>query len=149
MHVDGSNNIGLKLIRLGFLHPIIHLGYGVEFAQPIIVAEALAQAATHDGWTGGYLLEAEKQAKQHGDKKKNLFQLLDEARADKKLVESAHWEDGNKIRDGILARAKEEMLKYAGQYAIEEDDLAPRTAEMINLDGKKCYLVLQKPQLTS
>ena len=28
---------------LGFLHPIIHLGFGIEFNQPAIIAEALAQ----------------------------------------------------------------------------------------------------------
>lgn len=42
------------LVRLhaGFLHPMIHLGFGVEFQQPAIIAEALAQAAVHDNWIG-------------------------------------------------------------------------------------------------
>lgn len=36
----------LDLLKFtGFLHPLIHLGFGVEFDQPAIVAEALAQAA--------------------------------------------------------------------------------------------------------
>ena len=39
-------------IPQGFLHPIIHLGFGVEFKQPAIIAEALAQAAVHDNWIG-------------------------------------------------------------------------------------------------
>ena len=37
---------------IGFLHPIIHLGFGVEFKQPAIIAEALAEAAVHDNWIG-------------------------------------------------------------------------------------------------
>ena len=123
------------LSRSGFLHPIIHLGYGLEFGQPVVVAEALAQAAAHDNWTGDFLLAAEKQAKQIGKPKKSLFKLLEETRADKKLVESPHWQDGNKVRDGILKRAKDEMLNIAGQYVVSEDDLEARTAEMINLSG--------------
>ena len=119
------------------MHPIIHLGYGIEFDQPLVVAEGLAQAAAHDSWTGDYLLAAEQQAKKIGNPKKSSFELLEEARADKKLVESAHWDDANKIRDGILVSAEDEMLRVAGQYAVSEDDLAARTAEMINLNGKK------------
>ena len=39
----------------GFLHPMIHLGFGIEFNQPAIMAEALAQAAVHDNWIGTLL----------------------------------------------------------------------------------------------
>lgn len=43
-----SSIAGLLLMDFtGFLHPIIHLGFGVEFQQPAIIAEALAQAAVH------------------------------------------------------------------------------------------------------
>ncbi|KAI9009811.1 hypothetical protein BC832DRAFT_620081 [Gaertneriomyces semiglobifer] len=31
----------------GLLHPLIHLGYGLEFESPMVVAEALSQASTH------------------------------------------------------------------------------------------------------
>jgi hypothetical protein len=46
----GDDRADDLLARLfgGFLHPIIHLGFGVEFRQPAIIAEALAQAAVHD-----------------------------------------------------------------------------------------------------
>lgn len=32
----------------GLFHPILHLGFGVEFEQPSLVAEGLAHAASHD-----------------------------------------------------------------------------------------------------
>lgn len=104
-------------IHQGFFHPIIHLGFGVEFHQPAIIAEALAQACIHDTWTGDYLLAAEKAAAESPDTpSKSMKEILDLIHADKKLSTAAYWEDGNKIRDGILKRAKEEMLSYAIQW---------------------------------
>ena len=125
-------------LTLGFLHPIIHLGFGVEFKQPAIVAEALAEAAAHDSWLNTFLFESEK-ASTASKNGKSFVTLLDEIRADKKLSSAAHWGDGNKIRDGILVRAKEEMLKYASQWSVSAEDLEEKTAEMTNADSK-CIL---------
>ncbi|KAJ8071539.1 hypothetical protein OCU04_001854 [Sclerotinia nivalis] len=113
----------------GFLHPIIHLGFGIEFNQPAIIAEALAQASVHDDWITKYLLDVEKNA-QPGNK--TIPQLLDEIRADKKLSTAAEWSDGNKIRDGILARAPDEMVKYASQWTVGKGELEAKTAQMMN-----------------
>lgn len=41
---------------------MIHLGYGLEFRQPAIVAEASAQAAVHEGWPTDFFIAAEKAA---------------------------------------------------------------------------------------
>lgn len=115
--------------RKGFFHPLIHLGFGIEFNQPAIIAEALAQTALHDEWIVKYLLDAEKAAKPSS---KTLPELLDEIRADEKLSTSAHWDDGNKVRDGILVRAPEEMIKYASQWTVPEEELEAKTVQMIN-----------------
>ncbi len=119
--------------RKGLLHPIIHLGFGVEFKQPAIVAEALAQAAVHDTWIGPLLLAAEKAAT--SEKSKSMVEILDEIRADKKLSTAAHWDDANKIRDGLIARAPDEMIKYASQWTVKSDELMIKTAEMTNAAG--------------
>jgi hypothetical protein len=114
---------------------LIHLGFGIEFQQPAIMAEALAQAAVHDSWIGKYLLPAEEQAISNTSKQqpKSLVELLDEIHADKELSSAAYWSDGNKIRDGILARASDKMLSYAAQYTIPSSaSLEEKTAEMIN-----------------
>ncbi|KAI9731932.1 MAG: hypothetical protein M1834_004383 [Cirrosporium novae-zelandiae] len=130
---DEQANDLLGRMFAGFLHPIIHLGFGIEFQQPAIIAEALAQAAVHTTWTGEYLLAAEATAtKIDNPTSKSLFQLLDEARADKKLSSSAHWDDGNKIRDGIMVRAPDEMLQLVAQYNVKPAQLEEKTAEMIN-----------------
>ena len=120
---------------IGFLHPIIHLGFGVEFQQPAIVAEALAQAAAHDNWLTPFFIESEKTAKASGQQSKSLVELIDCIRADHKLSAAAHWDDDNKIRDGILARAKDEMVKYASQWTVNPEELEEKTAEMYNAAG--------------
>ena len=122
------------LVRLhaGFLHPMIHLGFGVEFKQPAIVAEALAQAAVHDSWIGSFMLDAEKAAASNG-KGKPMVELLDEVRADKKLSSAAHWDDSNKIRDGILVRAPDEMLRIAAKWKVLPGAIIEKTAEMTNV----------------
>ncbi|KAF2827115.1 hypothetical protein CC86DRAFT_370165 [Ophiobolus disseminans] len=133
---DERANDMLCRLFAGFLHPIIHLGFGIEFQQPAIIAEALAQTAVHDNWIAALFLGCEKAAEANRNKigpKKTIVQLLQEAKSDEKLSKSAHWEDGNKIRDGILKRAPNEMIALASQYTIAEgDDLEEKTAEMIN-----------------
>ncbi|KAJ5379482.1 hypothetical protein N7509_012601 [Penicillium cosmopolitanum] len=132
----GDQRAESMLSRLfgGLVHPLIHLGFGLEFNQPAIVAQALAQAAVHDDWIGReYFLPAEKLAGGIGKRgEKSLLQLLNEIRADEKLAHSTKFTDGNKIREGPLSRAGDEMLKYAAQYTVSEDQIQERIADMIN-----------------
>ncbi|KAI9778526.1 MAG: hypothetical protein M1839_008057 [Geoglossum umbratile] len=132
-HYPGHRVLLAAKRYLGFLHPIIHLGFGVEFKQPAIIAQALAQAAVHDNWLEPFFHDAEKAAK---PSTKTLVELLDEIRADRKLSTAAHWEDGNKIRDGILKRAPEEMMGYAIQWSAGPEELENKTAEMISAVGE-------------
>jgi hypothetical protein len=135
---DDRANDMLSRLYAGFLHPIIHLGFGIEFQQPAIMAEALAQAAVHDNWMKPLFLGCEKAAEANRGKdrpQKTIVQLLEEAKNDEKLRDAAHWEDGNKIRDGILKRAPDEIIKLASQYTIEDNELEEKTAEMINAAG--------------
>jgi hypothetical protein len=139
---DDRANDMLSRLYAGFLHPIIHLGFGIEFQQPAIMAEALAQAAVHDNWMKSLFLGCEKAAEANRGKdksQKTIVQLLEEAKNDEKLRDAAHWEDGNKIRDGILKRAPNEMITLASQYAIEENELEQKTAEMINAAGPSSH----------
>lgn len=135
---DERANDMLARLYAGFLHPLIHLGFGIEFQQPAIMAEALAQAAVHENWMAPLFQGCEKAAEAKRGKdgpKKTIVQLLEETKNDEKLSKAPHYDDGNKIR-GILKRAPEEMIKYASQYTIEEDELEEKTAEMINASGE-------------
>jgi hypothetical protein len=124
------------LVRLheAFLHPLIHFGFGIEFQQPAILAEGLAQAAVHATTIGNLLLPAEILAKKTGATrmKKTIVQLLDECQADDKLKNAPHWSDDNKVYDGILERAPDKMMRIASQVVVGEDEIEEKTAEMIN-----------------
>ncbi|KAK8091584.1 Oxidoreductase AflY [Apiospora hydei] len=129
----------------GAYHPIIHLGLGIEFEQPSIVAESLAQAAAHDDSHISILFaSAEAEAgilyPTHG-KPKPLIDLVHAVRASDVIRTAPRWTDfGNKMRDGVVGRACEEMSSLAAQFQIATNDpaagereLQRRTAEMINV----------------
>ena len=122
----------------GAYHPIIHLGLGIEFQQPSIIAEALAQAASHDNSNIGVLFrnaEAEATIAYPTAKPKPMIQLIHEVRANDTIRTAPRWTDfGNKMRDGIMGRAGEAMQTLAAQFRIRKDEkeLERRTAEMIS-----------------
>ncbi|TKA26333.1 hypothetical protein B0A50_05112 [Salinomyces thailandicus] len=117
----------------GFLHPCIHLGFGVEFHQPAIVAEALAQAAVHDHYLSPFFKLAEMSAREGGSEPSGtMVELLDAIHANPDLQKAPRWSDDNKLRDGIINRAAERMVHYASQYRVQPDELERKTAEMIN-----------------
>ncbi|KAI1963929.1 hypothetical protein LOZ58_001790 [Ophidiomyces ophidiicola] len=117
----------------GLLHPFIHLGFGLEFKQPAIVAQALAQAAVHESTLKGFFMETEAKSGGVGTAgTKNLVDLQNECRADPCLRGSSHWSDTNKIFDGVLKRAPEEMIKYASQFTVEANQINERLAEQVN-----------------
>ncbi len=62
--------------------------------------------------------------------------ILDEISTDEELKTAVHWHDQNLIRDGILARAKDVMIKYASQWRVDPNNLEVATAEMANAAGK-------------
>ncbi|KAK8047665.1 hypothetical protein PG996_015729 [Apiospora saccharicola] len=123
------------LVRMyaGFLHPLIQLMYGVEWDQPAIVAMALAQASVHSNDLGPFLRDAEAKAKESArTPMPRIAELLEAAAGNEKLRSSPRLDDGNKIRDGVLARARDEAVECAGRVRVAPDELAERTAEMFN-----------------
>ncbi|KAK7966084.1 uncharacterized protein PG986_000361 [Apiospora aurea] len=115
------------LVRMyaGFLHPLIQLMYGVEWDQPAMVAMALAQASVHRDELAPFLLGAEARARESARlPMPRIAELLDAAAGNEKLRNSPRLDDGNKIRDGVLARAWDEAVECTGRVK--------RTAEMFN-----------------
>lgn len=45
---SGYSDVLLARMYKGAYYPIIHLGLGIEFQQPAIIAEALSRTAAHD-----------------------------------------------------------------------------------------------------
>ncbi|PHH92982.1 hypothetical protein CDD83_2815 [Cordyceps sp. RAO-2017] len=132
----------------GLYHPIIHLGFGIEFELPGIVAEGLAQAASHDPmYIDVFFQKAEELARQAGPPRRPLVELYREVRANDKIRTAARLPDGPwKVRDGVLGRAMEDIVRVAAQFQVEptDRDVERATAEMISCAAWTCGGV-QKP----
>lgn len=117
-------------------HSLIHLGLGVEFQQPIIIAEALAQAATDvDSGVTDFFRNAEHKAEQagHASKERRLVDLLDDARANDKIRTAPRWDDFIlKMKNGVLGRSGKEIAELAAQFRVSPESLERRTAEMLS-----------------
>jgi hypothetical protein len=107
--------------------------------QEAIVAEALAQTAVHSDDIKVFLLGTEEEASKgtelaghNGRKMPPILDLLQEARQNEKLAKAAQPGDSNKIRDGVLARAKDEMIRLAAKVRVAPDEVEERTAEMFD-----------------
>lgn len=120
----------------GFLHPMIQLMFGVEWRQPAIMAEALAQTAVHENKLGEFLTLAERRADQKDPPYRPLVDLFEElgrgGEEHRKLVNSAHWDDPNRIYDGVMKRAPDEALEFVSGIKVRPEDLDERTAEMMH-----------------
>ncbi|KAG0650375.1 Oxidoreductase [Hyphodiscus hymeniophilus] len=119
----------------GAFHPFIHVGLGIEFEQSSIIAEGLAQAATHDSARiDVFFHRSEELAANSITPSKTLVQLLLDIRADDKLHYAARLPDGPvRVRDGVLGRAGEETASLAAQFHVKPEDLERATAEAINV----------------
>ncbi|KAL4995977.1 hypothetical protein BDV10DRAFT_202676 [Aspergillus recurvatus] len=119
----------------GLYHPVIHLAFGVEFDQPAIVAEALAQAASHDSMgVEPFLLRCEQLALKARAEAAPLVQLFHEAGASPTLRSAPRgFENGpDRVRDGIFGRAGDEVAALAAQFRVSPHELQRRLAEMVN-----------------
>jgi len=106
--------------------------YGIEWQQPAIIAEGLAQAAVHENRVGGFLTKAEQAAtaSAHTTSLPELFESV--GQFSEKLATSARFDDKNKIYDGIFVRAPDEALEFVKQVKVHEDELDERLAEMVH-----------------
>ncbi|OQV08728.1 hypothetical protein CLAIMM_12954 [Cladophialophora immunda] len=116
------------------LDPEVAVGDIVDEAT---TAEALAQACVHSTYMDAFFeLTAEAARTAAPDM---MLSLLDKIRADAKVFTAAQWDDSQKVRDGVLARAKAEMVAYAAQWKLSppytEGRLEEAAAEVINADA--------------
>ncbi|KAK3680671.1 hypothetical protein B0T22DRAFT_523544 [Podospora appendiculata] len=133
----------------GLYHPIIHMGFGVEFALPSLVAEGLAQAASHDPmYIDVFFQRAETLAQTGTVPPKPLMDIYREVRATETIRTAARLPDGPwKVRDGVLGRAMDDIVKVAAQFQVQptEEAVERATAEMISCAAWVCAATAYKP----
>ncbi|KAH8756632.1 hypothetical protein F5883DRAFT_162456 [Diaporthe sp. PMI_573] len=149
----------------GLYHPLIHLGLGIEFELPGLVAEALAQAAANDdsdlhrlfkmceaeshGYANGQASAAGRVQNGTPRPPPSMLQLLHEMRDNAEIRTAPRWSDlGLKLRNGVVARAGQAFAQVAGRFRLAaagggdtdkgEEELERRTAEMISTCAFMC-----------
>lgn len=119
------------------VHPIIHLGCGIEFKQPSLVAEALAGACVHENWPRSFLLPTEDYVRENPDiPSKSMLQVLDALHRDSHISTGTREEDPfNKIPDGFLKRVTPtQLVPYLSQFQVkpEPEDLKLKLSDMMH-----------------
>ncbi|KAJ5802310.1 uncharacterized protein N7503_004760 [Penicillium pulvis] len=126
----------------GLYHPLIHLALGIEFEQPGIVAEALAQAASHDSMGfETYFKRVEEHVRRTigtGIGPRPLIELFQDIWTTKALRDaSLGFDDGPaRVREGVLGRTGEELAALAAQFRVDQLDsetVQRRLAESFNV----------------
>ena len=120
----------------GVIHPLIHFGFGIEFQQPAVIAEALAQAICHNKFFGPFLLRSEQLTKEKTHEEgSSLIDLMREIREDPSLYDEDYWDGGDSLNDKILADAPQKLCEIAAKWRVDVKDLDEKTAEMINVNA--------------
>lgn len=133
---EGAEDLFVRLYA-GVLHPLIQLMYAMEWKQPAIVAEALAQTCVHHVNLKEELFTAERRAadiysRTAGARMPSIASLLREVREQPKLAKGLKADDGYSIRDTVFKRAGDEMLEILSKVKVRPDEVEERTAEMFD-----------------
>ena len=125
------------------VHPIIHLGYAIEFQQPSLVAEALAAACVHENWPKDFLLPTEDFVRSDTPSKP-MLQILDNIRHDPEISSAVKDTDPfNKVRDGLLKRVTgKQLAPYLSQFQVKPtpEDIQRKMTEMMSL-AHTCWVL--------
>jgi hypothetical protein len=110
----------------------------VEFRQPALVAEGLGAAAAFDDFfLIPFFEEAEELSKKNNPESWTLAQLFKKACDDDILRNATDWGTFDKLR-GVLKTSRTEIAELASHFKVKADELAKRTAELINQTGMSC-----------
>lgn len=134
----------LSRMFAGLVHPIIHLGFGIEFQQPAIIAQALAQASVHQDYLSDQFFDlASTAAAASSYSAKSLMQIMKEMRADETVRNASRHGDTDVFEDGILKRASETIIHHCSKWSVPEDKIPERLAEMINTASMSLRTLVQ------
>ena len=140
---DAAADDMLARMFAGFMHPMIQLMYGVEWAQPAMVAEALAQTAVHgDEGLKSLLFAAEARSRAAaaaspgggGGRMPAVLDLYRAVGADEKLASCVTVEMESKVREGVLGSeaTHRAILDIMSRVGVAPEEVPERTAEMFD-----------------
>jgi hypothetical protein len=112
----------------------MHVGYAFEFEQPLILAEALAEAAITSEYLDRIIEDVVAWRETNTNAPDcNLMSIYTRLRADPTIFNAVKSSDGpNKLRDGLIARAKKNMVPYLAEFSVKAHQIKRKTAELAN-----------------
>jgi hypothetical protein len=117
----------------GFAHSFIQLMYGIEWDQPAIIAQGLAQSAIHDTYVGDFLAKVDKAAAANPPSQRlNTSELYEQVHSDPNFVNSVRNGNPNKILNAVEVLCPDEALDYLAQVKADPNNLAEGIAENIH-----------------
>ncbi|XWW96385.1 hypothetical protein V2A60_004359 [Cordyceps javanica] len=120
----------------GLLHPYLQLMYGLEWAQPALVAEGLAQTSIHrDAYGELFAAVDERAARQTPPAApRHLADLYDTIAAEyPHLVAEPRWEDGDGSQTAVLDRIPDQVADYlAANVAVSLDSFDEQVDSMVH-----------------
>jgi hypothetical protein len=97
--------------------------YGIEWEQPAIVAEPLAQTAVQMTCVGDFLTRVERiEAENPPTHSLSLAELLEHVCSDSKFVKSVRYGNPNEILDGVEVLCPDEAIEYLSQVKEAHPD---------------------------
>ncbi|KEZ39645.1 hypothetical protein SAPIO_CDS9579 [Scedosporium apiospermum] len=119
----------LQRMFAGLLHPLIQLLYGIEWAQPALLASALAQAGIHKNQLGPFLTQAEKDAARPDiEPMGTILDLFKDAGENEALKRHVTSPDNNNTYQ-LVTEGIDDAAPFAARVRVKEEELEERTAE--------------------
>jgi hypothetical protein len=122
----GFNEKMIPRLAAGALHPLIHLGFGIEFEDPIIVAEGLAATAIHKNKLEKII---DKEFMQSTTQYKPILDILNQLRNDSRARDFLEYDESNKFQKGLDRRGKV-IREYAEMLELSTDMIEARYKEL-------------------
>ncbi|KAJ7819649.1 hypothetical protein B0H14DRAFT_2372418 [Mycena olivaceomarginata] len=110
---DGKQPQMLNRILAGILHPMLYVGYGIEFAIPGLVAEGLAQAAVHQLGKSLVILP-QKMFPMAPSRQDHAFSI-----ASRILLDDRFDDIAPTSLDDVLGRFGDAIYGYAAQWTVD------------------------------
>ena len=147
--IDENVSVARLTWSTGYVHSMMHVGMGLEYKQPKILAEGFAQAVVHhDYWYTDFLHQAEDLGKKGEESALSMVECVDLA-AQHPIIKNCSTYDyqrqfegeGEKrtfvmrkemIKDGVCGKGFEPLKVVAARYRVDPNDLERETAALIN-----------------
>jgi hypothetical protein len=109
----------------GAFHPLIQLGFGIEFDDPMIVAEGLAGAACHENRFKDIIDQDFWELNQNND---SILDIAQQIKNDNRFDGILSYEDENKLTK-ILSNKTQLIKEYALKFGVTYNNLYDRLKE--------------------